>query len=179
MLICPESVWLPALAAEIERMPASRSREHGRTHWRAVAATAVWLSERTVGADPKVARCFGLLHDCARSGDGDDPEHGPRAAQLVPRLPDALLPLSATQRSLLRSACAAHSLGTASQDPTIACCFDADRLQLVRLGRTVDPRYLSTLRARDADAAAFAAAAAAQPPDWARLASASPAEAGV
>lgn len=171
MLTYPESIWLPALAAEIERMPAAASAEHGAQHWRAVAATAVWLAERTVGADPQVARCFGLLHDCARRDDGDDTFHGPRAARLVQQLPSALLPLTADQRDRLQSACAAHSLGTRSKDPTIACCFDADRLQLVRLGRTIQPDYLSTPTATQADAAAFAAEVAAAPPAWTQVVS--------
>jgi hypothetical protein len=43
----------------------------------------------------------------------------------------------------LRGRWSTYDRGKVSDDPTIAVCFDADRLELARFGRTVDPRLLS------------------------------------
>ena len=37
-----------------------------------------------------------------------------------------------------------HTDGTISDDPTIGCCWDADRLDLPRVGMQPDPALLST-----------------------------------
>jgi hypothetical protein len=41
--------------------------------------------------------------------------------------------------------------GGTTSDPTIGACWDADRLDLWRLGRRPDPMLLSTPAARDPD----------------------------
>lgn len=170
VLTVPGDAWLPVLATEIERVPASGSGLHGVTHWRAVGATGRWLTERTRGAELMVVLCFALLHDCARRDDGYDPDHGLRAARLVRRLPSDLLRLDARACELLEDACARHSEQVTSSHPTIACCFDADRLQLVRLGIAIDPRWLSTTAARLPDALEAADGYRDSPASWAQLA---------
>ena len=50
---------------------------------------------------------------------------------------------------MLATACAGHELGQVSDDPTIGVCWDADRLELSRLGRRPIPELLSTEAARD------------------------------
>ncbi|MEQ9460448.1 MAG: hypothetical protein RIG82_05810 [Phycisphaeraceae bacterium] len=49
----------------------------------------------------------------------------------------------------LRYACQYHTLKTHSNDPTIWACWDADRLDLGRVGITPSPRYLNTHRAKE------------------------------
>ncbi len=41
-----------------------------------------------------------------------------------------------------------HAYGRVSDDPTIGTCWDADGLQLTRIGTTINPRLPSTTQAR-------------------------------
>jgi len=147
---------------------AAASHLHGDGHWRCVAATGARLIEAGEPADPAVVRHFALLHDCRRLDDGEDPEHGPRAAAYARRLAErGLLALSDEQLDLLVRACRDHTGATTTTDPTIGVCWDADRLNLPRVGITVDPAYLSTLAALDEGTIAWAATLHAHPPTWA------------
>ena len=124
---------------------------HGPGHWRRVRANGLALAARTAGADPAVIELFALLHDSRRINDDEDPGHGDRAAALVHELTAAgLLPLDTVRVTLLADACARHALGDVSDDPTIGCCWDADRLDLSRLLIRPRDRFLSTAAARDA-----------------------------
>jgi uncharacterized protein len=128
----------------------SRAGLHGPAHWRRVRANGLALAARTDGADAVVVELFALLHDSRRINDDDDPEHGPRAAALVRHLADAsLIGLDEARLDLLAEACARHTLGDVSVDPTIGCCWDADRLELSRLHIRPRDRFLSTEAARD------------------------------
>lgn len=121
---------------------------HGIGHWNRVRANGLRLAEST-GADVMVVELFAALHDSRRFNDNHDPEHGPRAAELVHELDPALVPLSAVQLHLLAEACRTHTTGMVTDDPTIGTCWDADRLDLLRVGVRPDPRYLVTEAARD------------------------------
>jgi hypothetical protein len=84
-----------------------------------------------------------------REHDGRDPAHGPRAAALARRLADAgLLPLEDAQLEALGEACELHADGLVTDDPVLGACWDADRLDLWRVGHIVDPGLLSTQEAR-------------------------------
>ena len=60
-----------------------------------------------------------------------------------------LLHLNDAQFELLRYACTHHTDGETTTDPTIACCWDADRLDLGRVGIEPEADYLSTAAARE------------------------------
>ena len=123
---------------------------HGPGHWRRVRANGLALAARTEGADAEVVELFALLHDSRRINDDEDPGHGDRAAALVRDLASAaLLALDTVRVALLADACARHALGDVSNDPTIGCCWDADRLDLSRLHIRPRDRLLSTAAARD------------------------------
>jgi uncharacterized protein len=122
---------------------------HGSAHWRQVATIGRRLLDGT-GADPAVVFCFALLHDAARWDDDADPDHGRRAAALVDELVAAgLLGLDGKQSAVLRDACAGHADGRVTADLTVGTCWDADRLDLWRLGTRPRPALLSTATARD------------------------------
>lgn len=124
---------------------------HGPGHWRRVRANGLALAAGTAGADAVVIELFALLHDSRRVDDDEDPGHGARAAALVGELAAAgLLALEAERLALLAAACAGHAAGTVSADPTIGCCWDADRLDLSRLGMRPRASLLSTAAALDA-----------------------------
>jgi uncharacterized protein len=57
---------------------------------------------------------------------------------------------------LLAFACEEHTNGGVDPDPTVGVCWDADRLNLWRVGIKPDPRFLSTQPARSVERIAWA-----------------------
>jgi uncharacterized protein len=122
---------------------------HGASHWARVRWNGLALAERT-GASRGVVSLFAVLHDARRRHDGRDAEHGERAARLVGRLrEDGLVHLSDEEADLLVDACQRHSDGLVDADVTVQTCWDADRLDLGRVGHKPDPARLCTPAARD------------------------------
>ena len=132
---------------ELARRHATRpdSPLHGVDHWREVGRNGEQLAAETQGADLQIVRVFAAFHDSQRRNDGPDLEHGARAAGVVRSLP---LDLSPGRMETLCAALVDHDCGQVSDDPTIGVCWDADRLELARIGRTVNPRLLSTWAAK-------------------------------
>ena len=141
------------------------SHIHGELHWRTVGANGLWLAEPLTDADTFVIFLFALLHDSMRESDGRDPEHGPRAAALAGELHAEGVAPGHRRRSSRRSsyACFEHTNGLVSDDPTVGCCWDADRLDLPRVGIRPDPALFSTARAHEGPPELGG------PPDWATL----------
>ena len=126
------------------------SHIHGELHWRTVGANGFWLAEPLDGADAFVIFLFALLHDSMRENDSVDPGHGPRAAAFATELhAEGLLGTTPAQLETLRYACFEHTNGLVSTDPTVGVCWDADRLDLPRVGIQPDPARFSTARAHD------------------------------
>jgi len=122
---------------------------HGPSHWLRVERNGLFLTQDN-GGDPLVLSLFAFLHDVCRYNDFFDPHHGPRAAKwLHEMVADGELTLDDETLRLLSQAIEGHTLGKVSPDPTIGACWDADRLDLPRVGKKVRPRFLSTQRARD------------------------------
>lgn len=121
---------------------------HGLEHWQRVQDNGLHLA-RLYQADQTIVILFALLHDSRRHNDGYDPQHGPRAAKLALHLHrEGLLPINAQQLEQLTHACRHHTDTTFSDDITIACCWDADRLDLPRVGVQPEPEYLNTPAAK-------------------------------
>jgi uncharacterized protein len=116
---------------------------HAPDHWERVELYGILLCSET-GADLVVVRLFALFHDCRRLDEGSDPEHGLRAAHHARLLCGAALDLEPGQLDGLLAACHDHDKGALSLDPTVGTCWDADRLDLDRVGMVTDPRYMST-----------------------------------
>lgn len=116
---------------------------HGPRHWSNVERVGALLADSTPGADPLVVKTFALLHDCCRENEDYDPQHGPRAAELCSKLP-----MNRNQRDLLCHAVALHTDGLTSDNPTIGVCWDADRLDLTRVGVRPVAALMSTQAAR-------------------------------
>jgi uncharacterized protein len=120
---------------------------HGPMHWSRVESYGLYLAEQT-GADVLVVRLFALFHDCCRVDEHDDPEHGLRGGRKARELRQLLPPISDDAFETLFQACAGHTDLKFSHDPTIATCWDSDRLDLDRVGMTPSPDFLSTKPAR-------------------------------
>lgn len=119
---------------------------HGRDHWEKVEFNALALAKATPGCDADIAQLFAILHDSKRVNEDDDPEHGHRAAEYVGELykKGDLDFLGEDRVRLLQHACRLHNDGQTSDDPTVGVCWDADRLDLTRVGIMPDDKYLST-----------------------------------
>lgn len=142
--------------AVLERSTGKDSSIHGESHWQRVAAAGLALLPETPGADPALVFLFALFHDSMRINDSFDPLHGPRAAVLARELHGGTFDLGDAEMDLLAFACEEHTNGLLSKDHTIGVCWDADRLNLWRVGFEPDPRFLSTRAARSEERIAWA-----------------------
>jgi uncharacterized protein len=115
---------------------------HGAPHWARVRHCGLMLSNLS-GADLLVVELFAFLHDSHRQNDFRDPQHGGRAADYALSLNGSYFLLNRLQMDKLHYAISAHSDGEVHDDVTIQTCWDADRLDLWRVGKTPDPKYLS------------------------------------
>ena len=120
---------------------------HGLPHWRRVRENGLLLANET-GADVHVVELFAYLHDSCRKNDGDDPEHGHRAARMAHKLRGKFFDATDLQMEMLAYACMFHADGYTSLDPTIGTCWDADRLDLFRVYMEPSERFLSTTAAK-------------------------------
>ncbi len=106
---------------------------HGIDHWRRVRENGLRIARQN-GADQVVVELFAYLHDIKRRNDGHDPRHGQRAAEWIVRLDEGVLPLDSEALYLLTYACRHHTQGLTDADITVQTCWDADRLDLGRVG---------------------------------------------
>jgi uncharacterized protein len=91
-----------------------------------------------------VVSLFALLHDSQRLSEGGDPQHGQRAAEFAGQIRGELFDLPDSEFELLYRACAGHTHERTHPDITIQACWDADRLDLGRVGITPHPSRLCT-----------------------------------
>jgi uncharacterized protein len=116
---------------------------HGPDHWLRVERNGLLLATRT-GADVTIVRLFAIFHDSRRESDGWDQGHGARGAALAKLLRGKLFDLSEEDFEILHYACTWHTEGKHHENPTIATCWDADRLDLGRVGIIPSREFMST-----------------------------------
>jgi len=121
---------------------------HGPEHWHRVEDVGMKIAHLTGRVDRDVVRLFAVLHDSCRLSDTSDPEHGERAAEYAKGMRGRLFDISDDQFGQLYKACRLHNRGFISHDPTIGACFDADRMDLRRVGIEPDPSFISTPEVR-------------------------------
>ena len=124
------------------------SIDHGPGHWARVWRNAHRLANSVEGVDRLVLDMFALFHDSMRDNEFVDPHHGSRGSKLAIDLGIQMI-LGDEQVDLFQSACIAHDAGLTTLNPTVGVCWDADRLDLPRVGIQVDPMYLSTHAAKE------------------------------
>jgi uncharacterized protein len=120
---------------------------HGVSHWSRVRDNGLKLARET-GADLAVIEYFAFLHDICRRDDGIDPEHGLRAAKFAKAIRADHIALDNRRFDLLVAAMEQHTGGADPGDVTVATCWDADRLDLGRVGVRPDAGRLCTEPAR-------------------------------
>lgn len=133
----------PILQAILEDYALPWHGDHGVAHWARVLQNGLRVAGE-MGANVEVVTLFAVLHDSRRVNEWDDPGHGPRAAEFAATLRGRLFELPEHEFRLLHRACSGHTHERTHPDVTIQCCWDADRLDLGRVGITPHPKYLST-----------------------------------
>jgi len=142
---------------------------HGPRHWTGVAFAGLRLVESTPHADPAVVLLFAMFHDTMRQDDGHDPMHGPRAEVFAASLHGRHFHLPAERLKWLLGAIRDHTHGRLAPNDTIACCWDADRLNLWRLGVRPDPAFLTTPAARLPETISWARGLEGERMSWAQV----------
>ena len=109
-----------------------------------VAAAGIRLLRDSGEGIPTLVLTFALFHDSMRLHDGGDSQHGVRAAAFLRSVPQELIRIPADGMDVVTSALEQHSGAKTSSEPSTAICWDADRVNLWRLGIEPHPQYLST-----------------------------------
>ena len=123
---------------------------HGFYHWMRVLQNGRLLAEAEM-PNIKVVELFALLHDIRRQNENVDPDHGVRAAEFARSLRGIWFKITDTEMELLTEALVHHSGGYTEADRTVRVCWDADRLDLGRVGIRPDPDLLCSTTAKRAD----------------------------
>ena len=120
---------------------------HGILHWQRVRENGLRLAELT-GANKEVVELFAYLHDSRRLNNSLDRQHGKRGAKYATSLRGFMFDLAVAEFDHLVYAIRYHSDGLIEADITMQTCWDADRLDLGRVGIEPDPQYLCTEAAK-------------------------------
>ena len=120
---------------------------HGSPHWARVLNNGTILG-KAEGARLDVITLFAFLHDHKRIHDSHDTEHGKLAVESAKNLRGVFFKIDDTGFDLLCEAMENHSDGVVTGDITVKCCYDADRLDLGRVGIMPKPIYLCTETAK-------------------------------
>ena len=120
---------------------------HGVSHWARVLENGLRLADAT-DAKVEVVQLFAVFHDARRVNERVDDDYGQRGADLAAELRGDLFDLPDADFDLLYEACARHTDGETEADITIQVCWDANRLDLGRVGMIPAPKMLCTPTAR-------------------------------
>jgi uncharacterized protein len=131
------------LQATRERFKLDVKGIHGPTHWHRVRENGLRVAKYTK-ANKLIVELFAYLHDCCRDDDHSDPWHGERAAQFAESLRGTHIHLDDSDFMLLYLAIHNHSMGGTRGNITVLTCWDADRLDLGRVGARPRPERLCT-----------------------------------
>jgi len=120
---------------------------HGLSHWARVLENGLRLAE-IEGGDTTVISLFAIFHDACRHNQAWDPGHGERGAVLAGTLLKGYPGVSQEQLQLLQYACSTHTDGETEAGSTVQICWDADRLDLLRVLIKPSPDRLCTNAAK-------------------------------
>ena len=117
---------------------------HGIEHWHQVEYNGMLLAKKT-GADFDVVRLFAIFHDSRRLDDAYDCDHGARGAEFAKLCrEEKRFEIDDERFDLLYQACKFHTVTPRTGNITIDTCFDADRLDLGRVGIPLNPSKMAT-----------------------------------
>ena len=139
-----EAVWYRVL----KDTSVEHSSIHGPDHWARVERNGLYVAQKT-GANKIIVQLFAVFHDCMRQNDDIDPGHGRRGAEYAAQIKDELINIPQDDFDKFYYACEWHTDQVATSDITIAACWDADRLDIGRVGYILDPRYMNSEPAQE------------------------------
>ena len=131
----------------IDQFPMDIHSVHGPRHWKQVEENGLLFAKET-GADETIVTLFSIFHDCRRENEHIDDGHGLRGADLAKTMRGIYFDLSDNSFEILIEACSNHTDGHLASNITIATCWDADRLDLPRVGIIPDPDRMGTAPGR-------------------------------
>ena len=146
LLVCDRAALLKHLRG---RFAINWHGDHGASHWARVRKNGLMIAAAT-GANMAVVELFAFFHDSCRVNEYTDHDHGKRGADLALKLQGGMFEANADEMNLLVEACTGHSDGYTEADITVQTCWDADRLDLGRVGIRPNPEYLCTAVAKEA-----------------------------
>jgi uncharacterized protein len=120
---------------------------HGPRHWKQVEKNGLMLAKET-GANETIVTLFSIFHDSRRENNHIDDGHGTRGAELAKSMKGIYFDLPDDSFEILLDACINHTDGQPTSNITIATCWDADRLDLPRVGIIPDPDRMGTAPGR-------------------------------
>jgi uncharacterized protein len=123
-------------------------RGPGLPHWKCARENSLRLAKKT-GADQSVTELFAFLHDSKRMNDDYDPEHGVRAAQFADKSAGIVFGIDENNLKYLINACRFHCDGIAAGHISVPTSWDADRLDLGRVGIKPEVNRLCTEAVRN------------------------------
>ena len=139
-----EAVWDRVL----KDTSVEHSSIHGPDHWARVERNGLYVAQKT-GANQMIVQLFAVFHDCMRENDHIDPGHGRRGAEYAVQIKDELINIPSDDFDKFYYACEWHTDEITTDDVTIAACWDADRLDLGRVGFILDPLYMNSEPAQE------------------------------
>lgn len=146
------SLLTPSLLSRIlEDYALPHTGVHGIAHWARVLENGRRVAALTDGADADVIELFAVFHDSRRVNDALDFGHGRRGAELARQLRGQYFDLDDARFALLEYACNEHTSGKTRADPSVQVCWDADRLDLLRVGTRPRGERLCTAAARTSE----------------------------
>jgi uncharacterized protein len=122
---------------------------HGIRHWARVRENGLRIAAHLPDVNTTVVELFAVFHDAGRANDNRDDGHGRRGAELAKKLRGSVFELADDEFALLYTACCRHTDGGTEADITVQACWDADRLDLGRVGKVLNPKCLCTTAAKD------------------------------
>ena len=126
-----------------EKKRSASSPIHGITHWRRVFENGLMIAKET-GANVDLVELFALFHDSCRLNDGRDHHHGRRTADWVESIRSDFPDISDDVFQFLLEAIRDHTHVRLTVNIHIATCWDADRLDLGRVGKTPREEFMNT-----------------------------------
>jgi uncharacterized protein len=131
----------------IAQFPLGIHSIHGPSHWKQVEKNGLLIAKET-GAEETIVRLFSMFHDSRRENEKIDNGHGIRGAELAKSMKGIYFDLQDDSFEILMEACRYHTDGQPTSNITIATCWDADRLDLPRVGIIPDPDRMGTAYGR-------------------------------
>jgi uncharacterized protein len=103
-----------------------------------------------------IIELFAVFHDSGRQNEHTDDGHGYRGAELAKKLKGTFFDLEDSDFELLYTACCHHTDIHFHENITVQACWDADRLDLGRVGKIPVIDYFGTAFAKEPDTVAWA-----------------------